>query len=147
VTKIDTPTCHAFRRKQTWDDSEHVYQKHNRIQDRDLPAKKNGTDPSPERNKYVYKSTEQTAELLRIEDLEEKIGSLAIALENRPLRAVSPGVEEAYMRGEPLTPPEIEFSEHSDVEDEYWTWDQNTQLFRHWDEDLGEWVSFPERFD
>ncbi|EKJ69078.1 hypothetical protein FPSE_10747 [Fusarium pseudograminearum CS3096] len=50
-----------------------------------------------------------------------------------------PGVEDAYMRGEPLTPPEIEFSEYSDMEDDYWAWHQEDQVFRHWDEDLGDW--------
>ncbi|OBS19559.1 hypothetical protein FPOA_11285 [Fusarium poae] len=146
VTKVDTPNCHVVQHKQTRGDLRYVYREHDQARDWDPSAKKNGTDPSFERIKYVYKSTDDTVEPLRIEDLEDKIGRLTIALEDRPLRAVSPGVEEAYMRGEPLTPPEIEFSEYSE-EDDYWAWDQNTQLFRHWDEDLGEWVSFPERFD
>ncbi|GKT98830.1 hypothetical protein FLAG1_00751 [Fusarium langsethiae] len=143
VTNIDTPTCHAVQQKETRNNSEHAYREHNR----DLTVQKNGASPSSEGIKYVYKSNGKTAEPLRIEDLEDKIGCLTICSEDRPLRTVSPGVEEAYMRGEPLTPPEIEFSECSDVEDDYWAWDQRSQVFRHWDEDLGEWVSFPERFD
>ncbi|XEU95400.1 hypothetical protein FSHL1_000684 [Fusarium sambucinum] len=146
VTKVDTPNCHVVQHKQTRGDLRHVYREHDQTWDRGLPAKKNGTDPNLERIKYVYKSNDQTSERLAIKDLEDKLGFLAIALEDRPLRAVSPGVEEAYMRGEPLTPPEIEFSEYSG-EDDYWAWDQETQVFRHWDEDLREWVSFPERFD
>ena len=72
---------------------------------------------------------------------------MIITYEYKPRRAVSPGIDEAYKQGEPLTPPEIEFSEDSDMEDDYWTWDQGTQRFRHWDVELGDWVCFPERFD
>lgn len=147
VTKSGTSTCQAVRHKQTCDNSTYVDSEHDQVNHQDLPAKNDGTSPNPQSNNRFYKRTIQTAEPLKIEALEEKIGCLAIALERGPIRAVSPGVEEAYMRGEPLTPPEIEFSDHSDMEDDYWTWDQDTERFRHWDEDLEEWVSFPERFD
>ncbi|KAF0640779.1 hypothetical protein FPSE5266_10747 [Fusarium pseudograminearum] len=143
VTKADTPNCHTIQHKHTWEDPEHVY----RARDRDLQAKKDGIGSISERIKYVHKNSDQAAEPVRIKDLEDKIGCLAIASEDIPLKAVSPGVEDAYMRGEPLTPPEIEFSEYSDMEDDYWAWHQEDQVFRHWDEDLGDWVSFPERFD
>ncbi|CZS74379.1 unnamed protein product [Fusarium graminearum] len=110
-------------------DQERVCREHGQARGRDLPAENDGIGPVSEKIKYVHKSSDQATE------------------PDRPLRAVSPGVEDAYMRGEPLTPPEIEFSEYSDMEDDYWAWHQEDQVFRHWDEDLGDWLSFPERFD
>lgn len=147
VTKVDTPDCHNIQHKHTLDDPERVCREHGQARGRDLPAENDGIGPVSEKIKYVHKSSDQATEPVRIKDLEDKIGCLAIASKDRPLRAVSPGVEDAYMRGEPLTPPEIEFSEYSDMEDDYWAWHQEDQVFRHWDEDLGDWLSFPERFD
>ncbi|KAJ4012943.1 hypothetical protein NW766_006756 [Fusarium irregulare] len=114
-------------------------------QERDFSTKNDSTYPEPARNRY--QKPMKIVEPLRIEDLEEKLQCLALCAENKPLGNVSTDFEEAYMRGEPLTPPEIEFAEQSDLEDDYWKWDQETQQFRHWDEDSGELVCFPERFD
>ncbi|KAF4455536.1 hypothetical protein F53441_2144 [Fusarium austroafricanum] len=136
-----------YRPKKTWNCSTHTFSGHNGTRDEESSVKDDVTEPSPEKSKYVHKSIGQGAKAFRVEDLEEKIRCLAITFEDEPKRAVSPDIEEAYMQGQPLTPPEIEFSEDSDMEDDYWAWDQDTQQFRHWDGDLGEWVCFPERFD
>ncbi|KAM0335945.1 hypothetical protein ACHAPQ_004621 [Fusarium lateritium] len=113
----------------------------------DLSVKDVFADPNPERNKYVHERISSTTEAVQVEELENSIRCLAVTLGDRPGRAVSPRIEEAYAQGESLTPPEIEFSEDSDMEEDYWTWDQETQRFRHWDGELGEYVCFPERFD
>ncbi|KAL5595443.1 hypothetical protein FOVSG1_009132 [Fusarium oxysporum f. sp. vasinfectum] len=76
--------------------------------------------------------------------LEERIRCLDITFEDQPVEA---DIEEAYIQGEALTPPEIKFSEDGDMDDNYWTWDQSSQRFRHWDAERGEWLYFPERFD
>ncbi|KAH7198020.1 uncharacterized protein B0J16DRAFT_391745 [Fusarium flagelliforme] len=143
VTKTDTPSCRAGYHKDSC--SVCVYPEDNQDQERDFSAKTDSTYPEPARNRY--RKPIKTVEPLRIEDLEEKLECLALSTENKSLGTVSPDFEEAYMRGEPLTPPEIEFAEQSDLEDDYWTWDQDTQQFTHWDEDSGERVCFPERFD
>ncbi|KAF4342384.1 hypothetical protein FBEOM_3676 [Fusarium beomiforme] len=110
-------------------------------------VKDEATDPRLERNTYIHGTVDGKTGTSLLEDLEEKIRCLAITFKDFPMRAVSPGIEEAYMQGEALTPPEIKFSEDGDMDDNYWTWDQDTERFRHWDAELGEWVCFPERFD
>ncbi|KAF5674540.1 hypothetical protein FHETE_2892 [Fusarium heterosporum] len=115
--------------------------------DCDLSVKNVLTAPDPKRKKYVHESIGPFAEAFQVEELEKQIRCLTITTEDKHMRAVSQHIEEAYAQGHPLTPPEIEFSEDNDVEDNYWTWDQETQHFKHWDEELEEWVSFPERFD
>ncbi|KAI6748536.1 hypothetical protein HG530_015309 [Fusarium avenaceum] len=119
----------------------------NQDRENNLSVKDVFVDPNPERNKYVHERIGSTTEAIQVEDLEKQIRCLTVTLGDKPGRAVSPRIEEAYAQGESLTPPEIEFSEDSDMEDDYWTWDQDTQRFRHWDGELGEWVCFPERFD
>jgi hypothetical protein len=143
VTKTDTPSCRAGCHKDSC--SVCVYLEDNQDQERDFSAENDSTYPEPARNRY--RKPIKTVEPLRIEDLEERLGCLALSTENKSLGTVSSDFEEAYMRGEPLTPPEIEFAEQSDLEDDYWTWDQDAQQFKHWDEDSGECVCFPERFD
>ncbi|KAM5348744.1 hypothetical protein ACJ41O_008567 [Fusarium nematophilum] len=101
----------------------------------------------PGLRQYVDATPRHLAEGLGLDDLEEGVSCLSIDRGHGQIRAVSPGIEEAYRSGEALTPPDIEFSEDSDMEDNYWTWDQETQQFRHWDEENQEWVHFPEYFD
>ncbi|KAF5645580.1 hypothetical protein F52700_2143 [Fusarium sp. NRRL 52700] len=83
-------------------------------------------------------------EISLVDSLEERTRCLDITFEDQPVEA---DVEEAYIQGEALTPPEIQFSEDGDMDDDYWTWDQKSQRFRHWDAERGEWFYFPERFD
>ncbi|KAM0348947.1 hypothetical protein ACHAPU_003881 [Fusarium lateritium] len=115
--------------------------------DHDLSVKNVLTAPDPKRKKYVHESIGPLTEAFQVKELEKQLRCLTVTTEDKPMRAVSPRIEEAYAQGDPLTPPEIEFSEDSDMEDDYWTWDRDTQHFKHWDEELGEWVNFPERFD
>ncbi|RSL88271.1 hypothetical protein CEP51_001828 [Fusarium floridanum] len=99
------------------------------------------TDPVPDKGKYVD-ICEQTGEY-KLESLQEGLKSLSIG-DSRP-RTINPSIEEAFKSGEALTPPDIESFE--DETDDYWTWDPDTQQFKHWDEEDKEWVYFPEIFD
>jgi len=102
------------------------------------------TDTCKERNIYVQRRLDRNTETSPVDGLEERIRSLDITFEDQPVGA---DIEEAYIQGEALTPPEIKFSEDGDMDDDYWTWDQGSQRFQHWDMDRGEWLYFPERFD
>jgi hypothetical protein len=102
------------------------------------------TDTRSERNTYVQGRVDGKTEISLVDGLEEEIRCLDITFESHPIDG---GIEEAYIQGEALTPPEIKFSEDGDMDDNYWTWDQDAQRFRHWDAELGEWLYFPERFD
>lgn len=102
------------------------------------------TDTCTERNTYVQRRLDGKTETSIVDGLEERIRSLDVTFEDQPVEA---DIEEAYIQGEALTPPEIKFSEDGDMDDDYWTWDQISQRFRHWDAERGEWLYFPERFD
>ncbi|RKL00071.1 hypothetical protein BFJ70_g15230 [Fusarium oxysporum] len=108
----------------------------------------NSTYTSPGHNGTEEKGSlvkdEMTDTYPEIDGLEERIRCLDITFEDQPVEA---DIEEAYIQGEALTPPEIKFSEDGDMDDNYWTWDQSSQRFRHWDAERGEWLYFPERFD
>lgn len=147
VTKTNTLALPVSCFKRTYNFSTNRCLGVNQDRENNLSVKDVFVDPNPERNKYVHERIGSTTEAIQVEDLEKQIRCLTVTLGDKPGRAVSPRIEEAYAQGESLTPPEIEFSEDSDMEDDYWTWDQDTQRFRHWDGELGEWVCFPERFD
>ncbi|KAF4460135.1 hypothetical protein FALBO_13094 [Fusarium albosuccineum] len=108
---------------------------------------RSATGSESQEKQYVDGTPRQNTGKYQLYGLEDRISSLSITDGSQAPRAVSPGIEEAYRSGQALTPPDIEFSEDSDVEDGYWTWHQETQQFRHWDEDNQEWVCFPEIFD
>ncbi|KAJ4160532.1 hypothetical protein NW754_003652 [Fusarium falciforme] len=100
------------------------------------------TDPEPDKGQYVDICEQSTGEY-KLESLQDRLESLSIS-DSRP-RTISPSIEEAFNLGEALTPPDIESFE--DETDDYWTWDLETQQFKHWDEEDKEWVYFPEIFD
>ncbi|KAF9770913.1 hypothetical protein IL306_011485 [Fusarium sp. DS 682] len=147
VTRARTASFHMYRSEEALDCPTYTSSGNKATQYEESLVKDEATDLRLERNTYVQEAVNGKTGTSLVEDLEEKIRCLTITFEDLPIRTVSPGIEEAYMQGEALTPPEIKFSEDGDMEDNYWTWDQDTQRFRHWDAELGEWVCFPERFD
>lgn len=100
------------------------------------------TDPGPDKGQYVDICEQSTGEY-KLESLHDRLESLSIS-DSRP-RTINPSIEEAFISGEPLTPPDIE--SFDDETDDYWTWDPKMQQFKHWDEQDKEWVYFPEIFD
>lgn len=117
---------------------------HNGTQEKGSLVKDEMTDTRTERNTNVQRRLDGKTETSLADGLEERIRSLDVTFEDQPVEA---DIEEAYIQGEALTPPEIKFSEDGDMDDDYWTWDQRSQRFRHWDAERGEWLYFPERFD
>ncbi|RKK58551.1 hypothetical protein BFJ67_g2911 [Fusarium oxysporum f. sp. cepae] len=117
---------------------------HNGTEEKGSLVKDEMTDTYPESNTYVQGRLDGKTETSLVDGLEERIRCLDITFEDQPVEA---DIEEAYIQGEALTPPEIKFSEDGDMDDNYWTWDQSSQRFRHWDAERGEWLYFPERFD
>ncbi|KAF5721418.1 hypothetical protein FMUND_3546 [Fusarium mundagurra] len=116
---------------------------YNGIEEKGFLVKDEMTDTYTERNTYVQRRLDGKPETSLVNSLEERIRYLDIAFEDQPVEA---DIEEAYIQGEALTPPEIKFSEDGDMDDDYWTWHQESQRFRHWDAERGEWLYFPERF-
>lgn len=100
------------------------------------------TDPEPDKGQYVDNYEQSTGEY-KLESLQDGLKSLSIS-DSRP-RTINPSIEDAFISGEALTPPDIEYFE--DETDDYWTWDPEKLQFKHWDEQDKEWVYFPEIFD
>ncbi|KAF4444828.1 hypothetical protein FACUT_302 [Fusarium acutatum] len=117
---------------------------HNGIEEKGSLVKDEMTDTYTERNTYIQGRLDGKSETSLVNGLEERIRYLDITFEDQPVEA---NTEEAYIQGEALTPPEVKFSEDGDMDDDYWTWHQKSQRFRHWDAERGEWLYFPERFD
>ncbi|ENH73948.1 hypothetical protein FOC1_g10011269 [Fusarium oxysporum f. sp. cubense race 1] len=117
---------------------------HNGTEEMGSLVKDEMTDTYPESNTYAQGRLDGKTETSLVDGLEERTRCLDITFEDQPVEA---DIEEAYIQGEALTPPEIKFSEDGDMDDNYWTWDQSSQRFRHWDAERGEWLYFPERFD
>lgn len=117
---------------------------YNGIEEKGSLLKDETTDSYTERNTYVQGRLDGKSGTSLVNGLEERTRYLDITFEDQLVEA---DIEEAYIQGEALTPPEIKFSEDGDMDDDYWTWHQESQRFRHWDAERGEWLYFPERFD
>ncbi|KAF5531341.1 hypothetical protein FMEXI_13053 [Fusarium mexicanum] len=144
VPRVSTALITLSCSEKGLDNSTYISPGHNGTGEKGPLVKDEMIDTYTESNTYVQGRLDGKSETFLVDGLEERIRCLDISFEDQPVEA---DIEEAYIQGEALTPPEIKFSEDGDMDDDYWTWDQRSQRFRHWDAERGEWLYFPERFD